>query len=158
MIINRALVRTLRSVGADFRFLNSLVSFIHKDIEFLIKSVGAKAPFQKFVGAAAPAAPTLTRALGVHSPYAFAGKKFTQYRALVSVGAVGAAAPTDFWNSAFASTLFIKNSISLLIKLTREFKNLKSAPTDLKILTRALYIVGIKVKGLGELLVLSQCI
>jgi hypothetical protein len=34
--------------------LNSLVSFINKDIEFLIKSVGAKAPFQKFVGAAAP--------------------------------------------------------------------------------------------------------
>ena len=50
----RALVRILRSVGADFRFLNSLVSFINKDIEFLIKSVGAKAPFQKFVGAAAP--------------------------------------------------------------------------------------------------------
>ena len=50
-------------MGADFRFLNSLVSFINKDIEFLIKSVGAKAPFQKSVGAAAPTAPTLTRAL-----------------------------------------------------------------------------------------------
>ena len=60
---NRALVRILRSVGADFRFLNSLVSFINKDIEFLIKSVGAKAPFQKSVGAAAPTAHTLTRAL-----------------------------------------------------------------------------------------------
>ena len=57
--------------------------------------------------------------------------------ALVSVGAVGATAATDFWNGASAPTLFIKNSISLLIKLTREFKNLKSAPTDLKILTRA---------------------
>ena len=57
-------------------------------------------------------------------------------RALVSVGA---AAPTDLWNGAFAPTLFIKNSISLLIKLTRELKNLKSAPTDLKILTRALH-------------------
>ena len=56
------------------------------------------------------------------------------------MGAVGAAAPTDFWNGAFAPTLFIKNSISLLIKLTREFKNQKSAPTDLKILTRALNI------------------
>ena len=61
------------------------------------------------------------------------------YRGLVSVGAVGAAAPTDFWNGAFAPTLFIKNSISLLIKLTIEFKNLKSAPTDLEILTRALH-------------------
>ena len=59
-VVNRALVRILRSVGADFRFLNSLVSFINKDIEFLIKSVGAKAPFQKSVGAAAP---TQTRAL-----------------------------------------------------------------------------------------------
>ena len=29
-------------------------------------------------------------------------------------------------------------TVSLLIKLTREFKILKSAPTDLKILTRAL--------------------
>ena len=57
------------------------------------------------------------------------------YRALDSVGA---AAPTDFWNGAFPSTLFIKNSISLLIKLAREFKNLKSAPTDLRNLTRAL--------------------
>ena len=57
---SRALVRILRSVGADFKFLNSLASFINKDIEFLIKSVGAKAPFQKSVGAAAP---TLTRAL-----------------------------------------------------------------------------------------------
>ena len=64
-------------------------------------------------------------------------------RALVSVGA---AAPTDFWNGAFAPTLFIKNSISLLIKLTREFKNLKSAPTDLKILTRAL----VKVRKLTQ--------
>ena len=42
------------------RFLISLVSFINKDIEFLIKSVGAKAPFHKSVGAAAP---TLIRAL-----------------------------------------------------------------------------------------------
>ena len=57
------------------------------------------------------------------------------------MGAVGAAAPTDFWNGAFAPTLFIKNSISLLIKLTIEFKNLKSAPTDLEILTRALFKV-----------------
>ena len=57
------------------------------------------------------------------------------------MGAVGAAAPTDFWNGAFAPTLFIKNSISLLIKLTREFKNLKSAPTDLKILTRVLFYI-----------------
>ena len=52
-----------KSVGADFRFLNSLVSFINKDIEFLIKSVGAEAPFQKSVAAVAPTAPTLTRAL-----------------------------------------------------------------------------------------------
>ena len=56
----------------------------------------------------------------------------------VSVGAVGAAAPTDFCSGAFAPTLFIKNSISLLIKLAREFKYQKSAPTDLKVLTRAL--------------------
>ena len=54
------------------------------------------------------------------------------------MGAVGAAAPTDFGNGAFAPTLFIKNSISLLIKLTRELRNQKFAPTDLKILTRAL--------------------
>ena len=40
-------------MGADFRFLNSLVSFINKDIEFLIKSVGAEAPFHKSVGASA---------------------------------------------------------------------------------------------------------
>ena len=65
----RALVRILRSVGADFRFLNSLVSFINKDIEFLIKSVGAKAPFQKSVGAAAPTAPTLTRDLSITAKY-----------------------------------------------------------------------------------------
>ena len=58
------------------------------------------------------------------------------------MGAVGAAAPTDLWNGAFAPTLFIKNSISLLIKLTREIENLKSAPTDLKILTRALISTG----------------
>ena len=42
-------------------------------------------------------------------------------RALVNVGA---AAPTDLCNGAFAPTLFIKNLISLLIKLTREIKNL----------------------------------
>ena len=47
-------------MGADFRFLNSLVSVFSKDIEFLIKGVGAKALFHKSVGAAAP---TLTRAL-----------------------------------------------------------------------------------------------
>ena len=56
-------------------------------------------------------------------------QKSIALRALVSVGAAGAAAPTNFWNGAFAPTLFIKNSISLLIKLTREFKNQKSAPT-----------------------------
>ena len=61
----RVLVRILRSVGADFRFLSSIVSFINKDIEFLIKSVGAKAPFLKSVGAAASTAPTLTRALKI---------------------------------------------------------------------------------------------
>merc|ERR1712015_154880 len=63
LISYRALVRIIRSVGADLRFLISLVSFINKDIEFLIKSVGSKAPFHKSVGAAAPTAPTLTRAL-----------------------------------------------------------------------------------------------
>ena len=61
-------------MGADFRFLNSLVSFINKDIEFLIKSVGAKAPFQKSVGAAAP---TLTRALFW---FFFAVKKYATCR------------------------------------------------------------------------------
>ena len=51
---------------------------------------------------------------------------------------MGAAAPTNFWNGAFAPTLFIKNSISLLIKLTRELKNQKCASTNHKIITRAL--------------------
>ena len=83
-------------------------------------------PFSKFVGAMAPMAPMLTHPLPVHTYI---------NRALVSVGA---AAPTDFWNGAFAPTLFTKNSITLVIKLTKEFKNQKSAPTDLKILTRAL--------------------
>ena len=61
------------------------------------------------------------------NPYLIANNQHIRVpRALVSVGAVGAAAPTDFRNGAFAPTLFIKNSISFLIKLTREFKNLKS--------------------------------
>ena len=53
-------------------------------------------------------------------------------RGLVNVGAVGAAATTDFQDFYFCTPFFTENNQYSYFATNMDWENLKSAPTDLK--------------------------